>query len=233
MFNQFLHYDEVMNFSAHMESSGSEDTLDCGNKEGRNDDHAFWLEETPVQMEAMLPLCPPPNRPMKNPSALQHITYLVSSELWGVHSRRWEGKCWAAQLAAFVISFSGVLNCTISADQIILTDWHLSSYNHVARKNIIPNFCVGISRTGNVEYETFLFALANLWLVTTIPSNQTSLWLHTLYNYRFNLKEAWLHITVHWHLAEQLHAHNWPLKLIISKAKTSTFCMHSHRRMWT
>lgn len=30
--------------SAYMKLSGSEDAVQCGDKEGRNDDHAFWLE---------------------------------------------------------------------------------------------------------------------------------------------------------------------------------------------
>lgn len=65
--------------SAYMKLSGSEDAVHCGDKERRNDDHAFWLEaaetrENPARMEAMLPLCPPPSSAMKNPSALQHIT---------------------------------------------------------------------------------------------------------------------------------------------------------------
>lgn len=55
-----------------MKLSGSEDAVQCGDKEGRNDDHAFWLEaaetgETLAKerareretIEAMLPLCPP------------------------------------------------------------------------------------------------------------------------------------------------------------------------------
>lgn len=62
-----------------MKLSGSEDVVHCGDKERRNDDHAFRLEaaetgETPAKIEAMLHLCPPPSRAMKNPSALQHIT---------------------------------------------------------------------------------------------------------------------------------------------------------------
>lgn len=61
--------------SAYMKLSGSEDAVQCGDKEGRNDDHAFWLEAAETgetlakkgeererereKIEAMLPLCPP------------------------------------------------------------------------------------------------------------------------------------------------------------------------------
>ena len=41
MLNQFLHCDEVMNFSVYVKLSGGEDAVHCGDKERRNDDHAF------------------------------------------------------------------------------------------------------------------------------------------------------------------------------------------------
>lgn len=81
--------------SVYMKLSDSENAVHCGDKERRNDDHAFWLEdaetrETLARMEAMLPLCPSPCRAMKNPSALQQITVwlLWSCAVFGVRDEQ-------------------------------------------------------------------------------------------------------------------------------------------------
>lgn len=94
--------------SAYMKLSGSEDAVQCGDKEGRNDDHAFWLQaaetgetfakkkkkkwrEREKKWKQCYLFAILFSRAMKNPSALQHIT-ACSFQLCIFHWTRWAGE---------------------------------------------------------------------------------------------------------------------------------------------